>query len=362
MAKHHITQQGAGLAQGHRSSTASARSCRSSSTSSSSITKFTARRLGHHRARPDHGVRLLVRLNKQYEAEAHELERRRRAGRAARRSCAATSCSCSSTRLDQSDRAGDPVRAGAHARRDAGGAHRRRPAGRGASSPTSGAASACRACPSSSSTAPTVGSPRAALEVVAAEAARRPDRGHASCSRIASTSGSGTGCCTTTPATRSRESSASSPHANVTMVPYHMGSGAPPSSRSPRSPVRRATPAANESGDASPVERDAAGHYGVGPEGGSPGSADHAHRRGAVAHPRPDPWPDPLVAGAAVGQRRHRSSASWSTTPAVCSWCSSAGGGSRGSSSVASVIAEGMVGNQRGYLAMLNPEIELLAP
>jgi len=26
-----------------------------------------------------------------------------------------------------------------------------------------------------------------------------------------------------------------------------------------------------------------------------------------------------------------------------------------------SVIAEGMVGNQRGYLAMLNPEIELLA-
>jgi hypothetical protein len=27
-----------------------------------------------------------------------------------------------------------------------------------------------------------------------------------------------------------------------------------------------------------------------------------------------------------------------------------------------SVIAEGMVGNQRGYLAMLNPEIQLLAP
>ena len=99
----------------------------------------------------------LVRLNRQYETEAHELERDAEAA-------------CTQPILRRhvvlvfvvaprpDDRPGHPVRPGAHARRDAGRPHRRRPPRRRAARRRVAPPRPVAACPSSSSTAPTAGS------------------------------------------------------------------------------------------------------------------------------------------------------------------------------------------------------------
>ena len=168
----------------------------------------------------------LVRLNRQYESEAHELETRRRG-----RVHAADPAPPRRARVRRpprpEHRPGDPVRPDAHARRDAGRAHRRRPRTPPSSSPTSGGASACSRVPLELVDCPDRRVARAALEVVAAEtgdgqtevSVLMPHRlykrfwhrllhDHTG-DEIARVVGQ-------------------LPHANVTMVPYHIGALAVP--------------------------------------------------------------------------------------------------------------------------------------
>ena len=123
-------------------------------------------------------------------------------------------------------------------------------------------------------------------------------------------------------------------HANVTMVPFQMGE-----------PV--AALAVSDAGD---IARPS-----TAPAARSRRSATSRWRTRAA-----DPGPHPLDAGPAVGRRRvarvrRRRRDRWRS----CS-CSSAGGRSPGSSSVASSSPRGWSGSRAGYLAMLNPDIELL--
>ena len=164
----------------------------------------------------------------------------------------------------------------------------------------------------------------------------------ACCCRTACTAASGTGCCTTTPATRSPACVSQLPHANVTTVPFHFG---------PAGPARRPGVVSGRAERASTTT----------PSRPAPRSVEprQADRRGALARRTPDRGPGAVAAGAAVGQRadargrrgrRHRRAPARVPRPPA---------GRRGRARPPH-RARGMVGEHRGYLAILNPGFELL--
>ncbi len=211
---------------------------------------------------------------------------------------------------------------------------------------TTGAARTARSAPTACSTAPPSRSPP-----------KRWPTGEPRCrfcSPTASTRVGSTGSCMTARPTRSPSRCPRLPHANVTRVPYHLGTPAswddlPTVTASPGDARQRdwAEPApsgATEQGDRRPRPRTRHG----------------GHRRRAVAPAGPHRRHDPVDPRAAERRRADARVRGRPTAPAACRSCSSGAARSPASRSAAASSLEGMVGSHAGRLAILNPVYELL--
>ena len=86
------------------------------------------------------------------------------------------------------------------------------------------------------------------------------------------------------------------------------------------------------------------------------------NRRRRVADPGPGDGPGPVGAGPAEGRGAHAWNARWSTPPAASASSSSAGAGWPASTPARVLAVEGMAGSYHDRLAILNPDYEILPP